>query len=296
MNFRDCYELAQDIYPREKYRTFRKRLSFAVRLFFHYRPTIKALDAFFAETPLRNFIFSQPGFKENICIQQARSSFYRTSKREERLAFLLSHTRFLENTHQEETIKGIYSRSLPPIVMQEGEHTLLFKLSYENVISREGLLLLSVEMDGTVLYKITFWLMEYIGVYTLCVGALQGGKDTLETNRLFTKEFWGLRPQNMAMMALRWYAKSLGVEQILTFPRQALWSRKISRQTALDDFWQEQGAISVAKTPFIKLDSHIPHKDISEIATRKRSMYKKRYEFLDRLEPVLTSNFKRYLK
>ena len=137
--------------------------------------------------------------------------------------------------------------------------------------------------------------MEHNGIPTLCIGTLQGGKATLETNRIFTKEFWGLRPQNMALTALRWYARTIGIEQIFSIPADKLWSKKIKDRAAIAEFLQEQGATLVVNSPFVKLKLENIQKDLSDIPTRKRSMYKKRYEFLDRLQTKFTTQIQTYI-
>ena len=123
--------------------------------------------------------------------------------------------------------------------------------------------------------------MLHQGKPTLCISAFQGGKETLETNRDFTKYFFGLRPQNMGIQALRWYAESLGIQQIYSFPIEKIWSKKIKDRAAVEEFLQKQGAQLVAATPYVELNLLETRKSLEDIASKKRSMYKKRFEFLD---------------
>lgn len=257
---------------------------------------IEAVEEFFSKNSLRSFIWKTPGFRADIYKQQIRRCFYRGSTSAQRKYFLLSHFSFLENSHSEDCIRKFYTKSFSPIEFVESENCLSFSIKYEKFVEREGLLLLLVEINGITLYKIYFWFMEDNFLPTLCIGAFQGGKNNLDINRVFTKEFWGLRPQNMAISALRWYAQALGIKQIYTFPKDKFWNKKIVDQTGLDEFWLEQGATPVAKTPFVRLDMDIPHKDISDVPTRKRSMYKKRYDFLDRLRNSLFEQLKPFVK
>jgi uncharacterized protein VirK/YbjX len=73
-------------------------------------------------------------------------------------------------------------------------------------------------------------------------------------------------------------------------------SRRISEQTDLDQFWLEQGAMPVEQTPFVQLHLDAPRKDLSAVPTRKRSAYRKRYEFLDRLRAQLESQFESFMR
>jgi hypothetical protein len=100
----------------------------------------------------------------------------------------------------------------------------------------------------------------------------------------------------MALTVLRCYAKAVGIEQIYTFSKDNLLCKNISSQTNLDQFWHEQGAVAVAHTPFLKLELDVPRRALSEIATRKRSAYRKRYEFLDRFQATLAAQFELYVE
>jgi uncharacterized protein VirK/YbjX len=293
---KNCYEMAKACYPTAQNHSLRKRLRFSLRLFCGYREAANKVESFFTGTPLRRFIMSLPDFRERVYVQQVRPSFYRNSIDAHRTLFLTSHFKFLEKTHKEEVVRQLYSQSLSPVLFSEGDSALSFSISYHPSILKEGLLRLSVSANNVCLYRIVFWLMDYHGVPTLCISALQGGKDTLQENHAFTKQYWGLRPQNMAMTVLRLYAKAAGIKQIYTFAKKDLLCEKIARQTDLDQFWQEQGAVPVVHSPFIKLAMESPRKELSEVATRKRSTYKKRYEFLDRFQPVLAEQFALYME
>lgn len=291
-----CYSLAKRFFSGTSHKCFQRRLEYAVRLFVRHHRLVDQIESFIAENPARRDIFALPDVRKLIYGQQMHPCFYRNSSREHRLHFLKSHFLFMERTHKEDVIKHIYSSTIDPIVFYDEDTKLSFRLNYHRDMSREGLLWLLIEMNDNLLYKITFWFMEHNGVPTLCIGALQGGKTTLDDNRFFTKKFWGLRPQNMALTVLRWYAKSLGIRHLYTFPKHSLWSTHINEQTAITEFWQEQGATPVKNTPFIELALDVPHKDLAEVATRKRSMYKKRYDFLDNLRDHMQVHFELYFK
>jgi uncharacterized protein VirK/YbjX len=295
-NFRDCFAVANACYPTARNHALPKRIKFSLRLFYGYRPIVQNIESFFSETLLRRGIIEYPEFREHIYIQQVRPCFYRNSISAHRAHFLRSHFKFLERTHTAATVENIYNQTLCPIAIQAGSGNLAFEIGYHYSVLKEGLLYLSIAMNGIGLYRISFWFSEHNGLPTLCIGALQGGQDTLEANHAFTKEFWGLRPQNMALNVLRWYAQTAGIKQIYTFPKDSLLSRRISGQTDLDQFWLEQGAMPVEQTPFIQLHLDAPRKDLSDVPTRKRSAYRKRYEFLDNLRNQLASQFESFMR
>jgi uncharacterized protein len=298
--FKDCYAIANNCYPPNEKNSLRKRLHFSLRIFFSYRTAINCIESFFASTALRRCLIALPGFREHLYVQQVRPCLYRRSLASHRIHFMTSHFRMLERTHREEVIEKFYNGSLDPIVFQDKGQglgaPLAFNIYCHQGILKEGLLQLSMSVNGAALYRITFWLMDYEGVPTLCVGALQGGKGVLAANHAFTKEYWGLRPNFMALTALRWYAQTMGIKQIYTFAKKNLWCTGVSKQTDLDQFWEEQGGQAIAGTPFIKLALHESRKSMEEIASRKRSAYRKRYKFLDELRSTLVEQFSLYMK
>ena len=294
--FSDCYSLSKKIFPKDSLKFRLKRTRYALRLRFLHPGLIEKAESFFAETPTKRYVFALPNFRTLMYKQQLRPWFYRNSTAKYRWHFLTSHFSYLEKTHKSEVIRGMYSSEIPPLIAHEKDQKLSFRIGYHVDASKEGLAWFLLEMNDEVLYKISFWLMEYDGVPTLCIGALQGGKATLETNRIFTKEFFGLRPQNLALTVLRWYAIAAGIQQIFTFPKEKMMSKKINENTAITEFWEEQGAKPVVGTPFISIDLVTRYKSNDDIPTRKRSMYKKRYEFVDRLGNSLSAQFETYIK
>lgn len=57
-----------------------------------------------------------------------------------------------------------------------------------------------------------------------------------------------------------------------------------------DEFWQENNGILNAKG-YWQLPLSIERKPLEEIQSKKRSMYRKRYEMLDQLEAELAKRF-----
>lgn len=274
-----------------------EKLRFAIRLYITNPNLPDSIADFFSKNSTRRFVFSQTGFKAHLVRQQVRSCFYLGSTAEERWHFATSHFSFLEKNHTSDFVKHIYAkRPLTLLESQIKDTKLKITLDYADVIAREGFLRLSVSMTDIDLYTITFWFSSLGETPCLYIGALQGGKNTLEENRLFTKTFYGIRPQNMAMLALRFYAKATGVKTLLSFPKEKMRCfKKIAAFTDINEFWQEQGATQLPNTPFLKIATELDRKPLHEIASKKRSMYKQRYELLDQLEADLISEIKAHV-
>lgn len=284
MNIVDCYRKATAVIPGSRKRAWLKRINFVLRVYFRHRRTVQAVEEFFDQNALRQSLIEINGFRERIYQQQVKSCFYNRSEACNRLHYLKSHFALLEQRHTPEIIQAFYTSKFPQFAIQEQDSLLSVKICYDHVILREGLLWFLLEFNGVVVCKITFWLAEINRIPSLCIGALQGGKYMLDVNRDFTKEFYGLRPQNMALHFLRAYAKSIDVEQILCLPKEKMFCQNIAEQTAIDELWQEQNAQPLAGTPTLNLPLETPRKPLEEIASKKRSMYKKRFDFLDKAD------------
>jgi uncharacterized protein VirK/YbjX len=280
----ECYRLARESIAKRGLKHFAKVIKRTVRFFYYRSYLLENIDLFFAATPARRRVMAEPEFRWKIYVQQLRESFHRGSAREDRLHFLHSHLRFLERTHREGVIESMYASALLPFLWRELDSNISLQIEHAKHSTREGLLQLSLVVDGVRLYKVVFWFSSDDGMPRLCIGALQGGVDSLQENREFTKKFWGLRPQNMVLIALRCYARAAGVTGIYALPKDLAMSRKVAAETDLDALWKEQGARPVANSPFLALSLDTPRKDQSDIPSRKRGMYKKRYEFLGRFE------------
>lgn len=288
-NFIKGFGLAYECYP--KFSQLRKRANLLFKLHFIFPSLTREIETFFKTNEIRSSIFKLPEFRANIYKQQTHRSLFRNSTYKERLNHLNDHFTFLEKTHSHYGIKKIHYVEQPPVFVSNNENKLGINLSFKTHIIREGFLSLTIQQNDSVLCRLTFWFASINGQSTICIGSLQGKRNALAEFKGFTKTFYGIRPQNMALIALRIYAKALGINQILTFPKERLYSKSISNDSCLDSLWFEQGAVGVANTPFIKLSSNTIRKPLHEIEAKKRSLYKKRYAFLDELDHKLYSYF-----
>jgi hypothetical protein len=284
MSLGDCYRLSRESIAKRGFKHFAKVLKRTVRFLYHRSYLRENIDLFFAASPARRRVMAMPAFRSTIYVQQLRESFHRGSTRTSRLHFIQAHFRLLERTHREGVIESMYARALTPFVCRELDSDLCLRIEHAQTNTREGLLQLVLDVDDTRLYKVVFWFSYDEGMPTLCIGTLQGAAGSLDANREFTKKLWGLRPQNMVMIALRCYARAVGVIRIHALPKHRAMSRRVAAETDLDALWKEQGAQPLANSPFLALSLDAPRKDHGEIPARKRGMYRKRYDFLDRFE------------
>ncbi len=295
MSMIECYRLSKASVANRGVKYFVRTLKRTVRLFCYRTYLREHIDAFFAATAVRTRLMAIPEFRPKIYVQQLRTAYHRNSNRADRLRYLQSHFQFLERTHRDSAIDSIYAGRFPVLLYRELDSEIFCKLEFPRYSMREGLLQMAFGVDGVSLYKVVFWFTQEMGEPAVCIGALQGGVASLEANREFTKKFGGLRPQNMALAILRWYAQATGVTRIYALPKARAMSRRIAAETDLDALWREQGAEPVMGSCFVRLLLDTPRKEHSDIPVRKRSMYKKRYEFLDRFRDQAFDHIRSHL-
>ena len=141
------------------------------------------------------------------------------------------------------------------------------------------------EDGGKRLYMATFAFVNNM----LLAASLQGpaGEEAKDIVRSLTKRLHGLRPQQLMVHALQYFAIALKLDGVIgiTQDRQVKlrWRLKKRVKMNYDQFWQEHGARKGVDGLW-----HLPkepvRKDFEEIESKKRSMNRKRYQMLDEIE------------
>jgi uncharacterized protein len=154
----------------------------------------------------------------------------------------------------------------------------------------EGELTLSL-FDGPLrLYSLVFALGESQGHRFGYIGALQGlgSNDALDIYRALTHRLHGLRPRDLLIAAFRKLCLRLGVTRILAITddasvsRSAYFREKVKVYANYDQIWAENGG-RVVDGGFFELSPAVAQRAMADIPSRKRAMYRRRYELLDDL-------------
>ncbi len=162
---------------------------------------------------------------------------------------------------------------------------------------REGEIVLNIFHNDLRVMSLAFSLGHHNNQITLFVGGIQGihsgvaSEKSLEIIKQLTKDFHGLRPRSfviavLCMIATRVRAtKILAVDQTHRHHCHAYFksSAKSLSNTNYDEIWKDHEGVSQADG-FYHLKTCTTHKDLSEIDSKKRSMYRKRYDMLDQIE------------
>lgn len=135
---------------------------------------------------------------------------------------------------------------------------------------------------------------------TVFIGGLQGRSSprALELYRDMTKDLHGLRPRDFILDVLRMLVPILGVNKIHAvadrhrYFRHPFFGGRLDTAIALnyDDVWRDRGGEMVCATHF-SLPIKTVRRSLEEVSSKKRSMYRKRYEMLDDIERRLNKTY-----
>lgn len=159
---------------------------------------------------------------------------------------------------------------------------------------REGEIVLNLFKEDLRIMSIAFTLSEKDHHLVMFIGAIQGlhaNEHSLEKFKVLTKDFEGLRPRDLLMEVLRMLAKSIGVSKVLAIADAYRHHRHPyfadyhanTLKSSYDEIWLEQCGVAFGGD-FYEIPIQKPRKDIAEVSSNKRAMYRRRYEMLDALQ------------
>ncbi|MGK3224796.1 VirK/YbjX family protein [Enterobacter soli] len=178
------------------------------------------------------------------------------------------------------------------------EQQFTVRLCADAFLDKEGEATLAFcDHQNTVLAEMTFTLCQYEGKSTLFIGGLQGAKAHVphELIQGATKACHGLFPKRLLVEAAMTLGAAFPVEQIVAVSNAThiyrSWRYRKKKEGKLladyDSFWLSIGGEQRDNGNFV-LPLTMPRKPMEEIASKKRSEYRRRYELLDSLIAQVT--------
>lgn len=168
---------------------------------------------------------------------------------------------------------------------------------------REGEIVLNLFVNDQRFYSIAFTLGNESGQPVIFVGALQGSNAEIaqDVYKNITQSLHGMRPRDFLMLSLKLLCKEIGVNKIYAVSSDKRQhnspyfgtSHKDKVLVAYDDVWLEHGGMAL-DNGFYEIPVVIRYKEMSEIPTRKRATYRRRYQMLDKLAENIQSQFAQY--
>lgn len=158
-------------------------------------------------------------------------------------------------------------------------------------IENEGELALSLFKGDKRLYTVALAFGPWRGRPAMLIGSIQGvsweGANT--TYAELTKQLHGCRPRDLIVHASLCVAEALslprayGVSDACRHHRAARFSRTESTPTAnYDEVWRDRGGVP-GEDGFFELDTAFRPRDLSAVPSKKRAMYRRRYDMLGAL-------------
>jgi uncharacterized protein VirK/YbjX len=164
---------------------------------------------------------------------------------------------------------------------------------------REGQLVLNLFVGEFRAYSIAFSLHDEPGVgRVMYVGSIQGRNvpHALDLYRGLTKALFGVRPRDFVIELARVFGRALGTERMLCVSdaqrhhRHPYFSGKPVTGN-YDEIWEQRGGIRY-DADFFELPLGQARRDFETINPKKRSMYRQRFELLDRIEAELPAGLR----
>jgi len=299
-------ELGKKIYrlnvPREAHRF----AVFVARCLLHPN-RISEMKKFFSQSEILSKVEEKYPFAYE---QITRAFFFHKSTYDERTRLVQEHLKFFVRTFQEDFLLKFYAGEdfiLWKMPLEElGELQLNF--CFESGQRKEGLASLILQLsDETPVYQIIFWiasddliqLENSTGSLAMWIGAMQGPnvENARELIKVITKKSHAYRTKNLILYAAQSLARSLGLKKIFAVTNAGYYANNHIRsdrklKTSFGDFWAECGGTLTSDKRFFELPLAEIRKTFEEIPTRKRAVYKRRFELLDGLDAAVAERIK----
>ncbi len=157
----------------------------------------------------------------------------------------------------------------------------------------EGFFALSLVDDKEQhLYNASFVLLPQNRLLVTCIQG-PSGEDAQAIVRNLTKKLHGTRPMYLLVEAFRILAQGMNKTLVgipLEYQVKKRWYGSQKVYFDYNTFWQENGASLV--NDYWQLSSQIERRNLEDVATKKRSMYRKRYAMFDLMESEMMKGIK----
>lgn len=293
----DAAAMAQYLYPDGSSRVTFNRIKFRLRSLL-YRNELTRIFQLFQEPGLREL----PERYHELLDKPLRPYRFAGSSAAQRAEMLEEHYRLLLSLYPE-LIRSLYlEQGLDFGPLPEEQARIV--LRYDGTFRREAELSFSIldEQDKR-LYSCAFSLERVGDGIGLVIGSMQGPEPSIDDAqgrvRVLTKQAHGLRPKSLVVMLVLMLAERLGARRVRAVRTQAhvfqakrySSKQKANLQADYDELWEEFGATALDDN-FVQL-GQVERKPLEEIASKKRAMYRRRYEWLDALAQRMAELFPR---
>lgn len=287
--------ISRILYPEDSPKKLFNRYKFILRSFL-YKKKMERMYVLFNEPLLKSLAEKYP----ELLDKPLRP--YRFSKSN-------SHERALMVEEHYHLLTSLFPEVIEPLYLQGGITIGQFPVSpysvvlrYDGTFRREGELTISIINEHSLrLYSCAFSFSGSKEQLELVIGSVQGPEPSVENAtdvvRAMTKELHGLRPKSLVVMLVMILAKIINAYQVLAVKKSAhvfqakrySKKQKSNLQSDYDELWSEFGSQELDAN-FVRL-TQSNRKLLEDIASKKRAMYRRRYEWLDVVEQNINTIF-----
>lgn len=167
--------------------------------------------------------------------------------------------------------------------------------------SREGSLAFNLFYEGERMMTIAFAFGTVDGERVAYVGGIQGSRldNALEMYRVISKALLGMRSRDFLIKVFQMLMSEFGVKRIFCVSEECrhhkhsyfAHNKSVRLQLNYDQVWEEHSAVR-SSAEFYELGMHPTEKQPSDIPSKSRSLYRKRYAMLHQLDDALRQRFK----
>ena len=295
------FSIGKQMYRVNNWREAHRLIVFTCRSYLHY-PVMEKLYDFFQDDTLRRNIIA---YNKYPLEQATRAFFYKDSTFHERSELIMYHFTYLQNLLKPEILNGIYHDKSFLIWKFPSEDT-----DWKTVITshsgqrKEGLVSLEMLLNNQPIYQMMFWLnKDKKNEPSLWIGAMQGPnqENAQEIIKETTKLAHRYRTKNLILYMTMAVARALKAKHIYAVSNEGYYAMNHVRRdrklkTDFGAFWQEPGGHITEDSRFYEIPLIEPRKEIEEVPTRKRAVYRRRFAFQDDVDLQITKNMKNMMK
>ena len=284
-------KIGRRIYDTKNPREAHRLAVFLARGTLHYGQMKNLYDYFMADEVRRRILAKNPFPLEQL----TRAFFYYRSKWNERLTLIKAHFDYITAKLKPEAAEhlALYNRHEIWRYDEDWYAALLVAPGQR----KEGLLSVVMYYKKVELYQIMFWFApDKDGKPALFIGAMQG-PNTADANELIketTKLAQRYRTKNLILYMVRAAARAFGALIIYAVSNAGYYANNHVRRdrklkTDFGSFWEEADGHVTEDARFYSLPTVEHRKSVEEIPTRKRAVYRRRFEFFDKPRIVESS-------
>lgn len=296
-------ELGKQIYDMNNPREVRRMMFFVLRCCYH-SAEMKQLICWFAADPLRQKIMQASPF---LIEQATRAFFYNGSTFSERARIVHEHVDFLQRTLQAEWFFQLANCRGDNFEIWNSEYEgekWYAVMTFEPGQRKEGMLSVELNLGQQHLYQIMFWIArDKSGQIALWIGAMQGPnmENSRDIIKKITKRCFSYRTKNFILYMVQAVARAIKIKRIYAVTNYGYYANNHFRlnrklKTNFEDFWLEAGGQPTDDRRFYELPLVEARKSMEEVPTRKRAVYRKRFEFLDAVDATIEANVRKIIR